>query len=70
MFPLSLTRREGVIFEGAIKREPTPFKEVWERLEGKVPGDQPPASNIKVVFVIGRGYSNQPLLEEAKDATE
>lgn len=23
--------------EGAIKREPTPFKEVWDRTEGKVP---------------------------------
>ncbi len=30
--------------EGAILREPTPFKEVWDRLEGKVPGDQPLAN--------------------------
>ena len=42
--------------EGAIKRESVPFKELWDRVDGKVPGDTPPPTNINVVFVIGRGY--------------
>ena len=32
------------IIEGAILREPAPFHELWDRVEGKVPGDQPPAN--------------------------
>lgn len=27
--------------QGAILREPTPFKEVWDRIEGKTPDNQP-----------------------------
>ena len=41
--------------EGAIKREPTPFKEVWDRVEGKVP-DKLLVAEVDVVFVIGKGY--------------
>ena len=29
----------GAIIDGAIAREPTPFKELWDRHDGKVPGD-------------------------------
>ena len=32
------------------------IKELLDRTEGKVPGDQPPATNVNVVFVIGKGY--------------
>ena len=34
--------------EGAILREPTPFKEVWERCEGKV--SQPVSGDITLVW--------------------
>ena len=37
---------------GAIKREVTPFKEVWDRVEGKVSGDQPPVQNDNRVLNI------------------
>lgn len=33
---------------GAIKREPTPSKEVWDRVDGKVKGDEPPIVDIKI----------------------
>jgi len=40
--------------EGAIKREPTPFKELWDRVEGKVPqpvvGDGGGPVIIKIVW--------------------
>ena len=52
--------------EGAIKREPTPFKEVWDRTEGRVPGEQPPNNNVNVIFVIGKGYRDLPGLIEGK----
>ncbi len=45
---------------GAIKREPTPFKEVWERLEGKVPEKHAIIGEIDVVFIIGKGYRELP----------
>ncbi|KKL84393.1 hypothetical protein LCGC14_1965140, partial [marine sediment metagenome] len=32
------------------------IKELLDRTEGKVQGDQPPATNVNVVFVIGKGY--------------
>ena len=51
--------------EGAILREPTPFKELWDRVDGKLQGDQPPVQNINVVFVIGRGYRDLPQLVES-----
>ena len=41
---------------GAIKREPTPFKEVWDRVEGKVEGQDAIVRDINVVFIIGKGY--------------
>jgi len=42
--------------EGAILREPAPFKEVWERVDGKVPENTLPLRNLNIVFVIGKGY--------------
>ncbi len=39
-------------------------RELLDRTEGKVPGDQPPAININVVFVIGRGYKDPPVIQE------
>ena len=67
---LKLRRKELVdsTIEGAIKREPTPFKEVWDRVDGKVPGDTPPVANVNVVFVIGRGY-REPI-EGGRDAIQ
>ena len=37
---------------GAILREVTPFKELWDRVEGKVPGDQPVIQNDNRVLNI------------------
>ena len=64
--------RDHIIYatlKGAIACEPTSahLKEVWDRSEGKVPGDQPPVSNINVVFVIGKGYQGLPQLVEGKE---
>lgn len=41
--------------QGAMLREPAPFHEVWDRVEGKI-SDQLPPQNINIVFVIGKGY--------------
>ena len=40
------------------------LKELLDRTEGKVPGDQPLAQNVNVVFIIGKGYKDIPQLEE------
>lgn len=39
--------------EGAINLEPAPFHEVWDRVEGKVPGDGVPVNfnEIKILVV-------------------
>ena len=44
--------------EGAVLREPTPFKEAWERLEGKVP-EKHLIAQVDVVFIIGKGYQEK-----------
>ena len=39
--------------EGAILREPTPFKELWERSEGKVPDKTiPPQQNTQINIIV------------------
>lgn len=38
--------------EGAIKREPTPFKELWDRVEGKVPDKGQPLNDNRVLNII------------------
>ncbi len=44
--------------EGAKLREPAPFREVWDRCEGKqTSDDKPPPANVQVIFVIGKGYA-------------
>lgn len=50
--------------DGAIAREPTPFREVWDRVEGKVPGDMPPG------FQDNRTINIIVSTEEAKQLTE
>jgi len=52
--------------QGAIDLMPTPFHEVWDRVDGKL-NDKPVTPNVNVVFVIGRGYANQPLLKEGEE---
>jgi len=42
-------------------------KELLDRTEGKVPGDQPLAPNVNVVFIIGKGYKDIPQLEEGDE---
>jgi len=46
------------ILVGAAKGEVPMVKEVWDRVDGKVPGDTPPVTNVNVVFMIGRGYQD------------
>ena len=50
--------------EGAILREPTPFKEVWDRVDGKVLGDQPTGTQdnrvLNFVFVLPDGTKVTP----------
>ena len=55
--------------KGAIEREPTPFKEVWDRTEGKVPGDTVPPQNINIVFVVGKGYHQEASLGNSVPST-
>ncbi len=43
------------------------MRELLDRVEGKVPGDQPPVTNINVVFVIGKGYRDTSQLIEGKE---
>ena len=38
--------------EGAILREPTPFKEAWERIEGKVPDKHEIEATVKSISPI------------------
>ena len=44
--------------KGAIELVPTPFREVWDRVEGRLQ-DTTPVRDINVVFVIGKGYLEQ-----------
>ena len=63
---LNKKRRLAIVnstIEGAILREPTPFKEVWDRVEGKLQ-DKEQIRDVNVVFVIGRGYRDLPQLTE------
>ena len=55
--------------EGAIKREPTPFKEVWDRTEGKVADKTDHTFNgegLSDLLLKLRGYNPPPELEEGK----
>ena len=53
------------ILVGCARGEVPMINTFLDRTEGKVPGDQPPAANINVVFVIGKGYKdNLPQLKE------
>jgi len=65
------TARERIIYatlKGAIDCEPTSahLKEVWERVEGKIPSDILPPQNVNVVFVIGKGYKDAPQIIEGE----
>ena len=55
--------------EGAILREPTPLKEVWDRVDGKLTGDEHGDTNIQIIIV-----SNVPrptlLLQEDGNPTQ
>ena len=59
---------------GAILREPTPFKEVWDRVEGKVPGDVPPSaspgSQVLNIIVVGGGDNLKDILAQVKERTK
>jgi hypothetical protein len=37
--------------EGALKREPTPFREVWDRVDGKLQDTPPVFTDVKVMIV-------------------
>ena len=50
--------------EGAILREPTPLREVWDRTEGKVPEKHAILQDVTIRFIVGQGY------EKVEDATE
>ena len=68
------TAGEQIVYKtlaGAIDLVPVAFREVWDRTEGKVPGDTPPIQNINVIFVIGKGYQSQvPTIEGAGQVIE
>ncbi len=73
---LNKQKREDFVnstIEGAILREPTPFKELWERIEGKVP--QPLTGKLElthdIAFIIGKGYQDgNSDTTEAKDTNQ
>jgi len=50
--------------EGALKRERVPFRELWERVEGKE--TQPVEASIMadIVFHIGKGYKKAGITEK------
>ena len=60
--------RELLIYstlEGAIKREPTPFKEVWDRVDGKLSEQRTGDSGVEVrvqnfVFILPDGTKMAP----------
>lgn len=49
--------------EGAILREPTPFREVWDRVDGKLQDAQAPFQDNRVINIIVSS-------EKAKELTE
>ena len=66
--------KEQIIYAtltGAIQREPTPFREVWDRLEGPVEANKPPLviDNRQVnIYVLDR--ETKDLLLRAKERTQ
>ena len=64
--PLTVPKKNAPVGEmlvyatlkGALDLIPTPFRETWDRVEGKVE-DKKPTANVNVVFVIGKGYAGQ-----------
>ena len=58
---LNKQKRQEVVsstIEGAILREPTPFKELWDRVEGKVPDKLAVLGDI-VLRIVDDGDSNK-----------
>lgn len=57
--------------EGAILREPTPFKEVWDRVEGKLQGDQAVINFNEIKIVVVREAPKQlPTVTTIEQVTE
>lgn len=73
--PPSAPARDHIVYatlKGAITCEPTSahLKEVWDRVEGKVPGDQPPVTqDNRVLNIIVLNEDTKQLIEGIADWT-
>jgi len=50
--------------EGALLREPTPFKEVWDRVEGRIQDDKPQYNDNRQYNIIIQGEENKAKLQQ------
>ena len=55
--------------EGALKREPTPFREVWDRVDGRLQDNPPQVQGVTVINILVRGEHMKELLAKVAERT-
>ena len=55
--------------EGALKREPTPFREVWDRVDGRLQDNPPQVQGVTVVNILVTGEHMKELLAKVAERT-
>ena len=55
--------------EGALKREPTPFREVWDRVDGRLQDNPPQVQGVTVINILVRGEHMREMLAKVAERT-
>jgi len=55
--------------EGALKREPTPFREVWDRIDGRLQDNPPQVQGVTVINILVRGEHMREMLAKVAERT-
>ena len=55
--------------EGALKREPTPFREVWDRVDGRLQDNPPQVQGVTVINILVRGEHMREMLARVAERT-
>ena len=64
--------REHLVYstlEGALKREPTPFREVWDRVDGRLQDNPPQVQGVTVINILVRGEHMKEMLAKVAERT-
>ena len=55
--------------EGALKREPTPFREVWDRVDGRLQDNPPQVQGVTVINILVTGEHMREMLAKVAERT-